>query len=355
MTISIGEALCKKEDPRSAKESIELVDSNTYIGVEVELEGTPIEGVNDMCPFLESTNDYSLRGEDSGEILFAFPLKGEDAILALRAIETYTIKKKTRPIISSRTSTHVHIDMRNMDVDSLCKFIAVYLTIERVLFHYCGKEREDNIFCVPLYKSDSYLKYMSKLFNAENGTQFLKHLQVFNEHSRYAALNLNSLWTHGTIELRILKGEFRSNKLIDWVNMVLSIKKYAESTTIKTLSTPKQVHSEHCDEYLTSVFGKYAESLKYEGFERDIVRGTRVAQDVLNSIRQRANPWDLLEIAASSKVKVRDDHLINQVSEKPVLKKKAKKAKLKSAYKDVYVYTESSLFVDSESTDNEEF
>ena len=351
MTISIGEALCKKEDPRSSKESTELVDSNTYIGVEVELEGIPIEGVNAMCPLLKSTGDYSLRGEDSGEILFALPLKGEDAVLALKAIETYTIKRKTRPIISSRTSTHVHVDMRNMNVDSLCKFIAVYLTIERVLFHYCGKEREDNIFCVPLYKSDSYLKYMSKVFNAKDESQFLKALQLFNEQSRYAALNLNSLWTHGTIELRILKGEFRSNKLIDWVNMVLSIKKYAESTTIKALTTPKQVYSEHCDEYLTSVFGKYAESLKYEGFERDIVRGTRVAQDVLNSIRQQADPWDLLEIASSSKVKVLNDHLINQVSSKSKLKKK----KFKKEYMTEMNYDISDQFITTAPTNNEEF
>ena len=337
MTISIGGALEKKEDPRSAKESKELIDSNTYIGVEVELEGIYIKEVANMCPLLESTDDWSLRGDDAGEILFAFPLKGEDVVVALKAIETYTIQQKTRPIISSRTSTHVHIDMRNMDVDSLCKFIAVYLTIERVLFHYCGKEREDNIFCVPLYKSDTYLKYMSKVFNSTSSSAFLSHLQVFNEQSRYAALNLTSLWSHGTVELRILKGEFRSTKLIDWVNMVLSIKKYAESTTIKALSTPKQVQSEYCDEYLTTVFGKYADMLKYDGFEHDIVKGTRVAQDVLNSIRQQADPWKLLEIAQDSVVKVKDTHLINQ-GEELSLGKKLKAKKFKNIYSEVFEY-----------------
>lgn len=315
MNINIGKAVSHYQDPRQYDHTPLLVDSSTYLGVEVELEGIHISDVDNVCPLLASTSDYSLRGPDSGEILFAMPLKGVDIVTAVRAIETYVHKQAVRPIISSRTSTHVHMDMRSLSSADLRKLLAVYLSVERVLFHYCGKEREDNIFCVPLYKSNLTQKQIAKALDSTSLAQFKDALSVFSESVRYGALNLHSLWMHGTLEFRHLRGEYRADNLLKWINILLSIKQYALNTSTKALKAPKYTDSSYCGEFLEAVFGEYAEELKYDGYERDIVKGTRDSQNIIHSNRQNSDQWPILKIATTTTVKV-------ACREEPITKKK---------------------------------
>lgn len=313
MTIHIGKLVGQPQDPRTYGPTDLLVDPSTYVGVEIELEGLcPVE-VDVHCPLLENVEDNSLRGP-SGEILFAFPLKGVDIITALDAAESYVIGTGVRPILSSRTSTHVHVDMRDMTDAGLRKFIAVYLTVERLLYHYCGKAREDNIFCVPVFKSMRQVRKLSRLLSADTFAEFKSHLMGFTEDSRYAGMNLNSLWGHGTIEFRMMHGEYRASRIREWINLLLSIKKYAAQTTIQKLKSPKQVYSTQCEAYLKEVFGEYASVLQYEGYEHDIVRGSRLQQEMLNTPDLRKEEWSLIALGAASNVKIEESgqHLTSQ-------------------------------------------
>lgn len=321
MTLSVGKAIGMNEDIRGYHTTDKLINSQTYLGVEVELEGIHVTGVSEVCPLLESTTDYSLRGDDAGEILFAFPLKGNDVDIALRGIESFVMREKVRPIISSRTSTHVHVDMRDADNEFMRNFIAVYLSVERVLFQHCGKEREDNIFCVPMYKSNTIVRDLSTALSTTDEDSFKDALSRFGEDTRYAALNIHSLWMHGTLEFRHLKGTYEYAKLIEWVNIILSIKQYALAVPLAALQAPKQVDSAECEAYLVDVFGKYADVLRYRGFEKDIVKGTRVAQGLIHGDRQRKNQWDLLSMGRNSSLKLDKE-------QEQVASKKKKKVQL---------------------------
>lgn len=303
MTINIGAAVGHIKDPRSFGEAKTLIDSYTYIGVEVELEGILVSDITNKCPLLNDVHDYSLRGADSREILFAFPLKGSDVEEAVLAIESYVTKLDVRPIISNRTSTHVHIDVRDMSILQLRKFLAVYVSVERMLFHYCGREREENIFCVPLYKAATTLENISELLQAKDSRAFGHILNdKFGEHKRYGAVNLNAINKHGTLEFRMLRGEWRYKPIMEWINIILSIKKYALTAKTKEILVPSHVYENNCNRYVDKVFGKLAGVLKYEGYERDIVKGARASQDIINIKNITENSWDVIDLGAESNV-----------------------------------------------------
>ena len=93
------------------------------------------------------------------------------------------------------------------------------------------------------------------------------------------------------------------------------IKKFAEETTLQSIKIPKHVYSSNCDEYMTDVFGVYADRLKYRGYERDIVKGARVAQEILNIKRMQGEQWDIITLGSESNVKIEgvSQPLISQV------------------------------------------
>lgn len=303
---SLGDVVGHTKDIRKFGEAIELIDSNTYIGVEVELEGVATKGIKEDCELLRHTHDYSLRGALCGELLFDCPLKGGDVVTALTALETYVLKYETVPIRSSRTSTHVHIDVRDLSIDQLRNFIIVYLSTERLLSTYCGKAREENIFCVPIYKSSKLVKSLSLLFEeSEIGLNRMTNLLgAFSDSIRYGALNFNSLWKHGTLEFRMLRGEYEANKIIEWINILLSIKKYAINATTEEIQAPNHLFSTNCEVYVDAIFGEYANTLKYDGYEHDIVKGARVAHDVMHSRSIFTNYSAIAELACDRGVRV---------------------------------------------------
>ena len=318
MTQHIGDILGKPRDVRKFGTSTELIDSETYIGIEVELENVYVNTVSETCGLLSATNDYSLRGENCGEILFSMPLKGNDVIEAINGIDEYIQVTESKPIMSSRTSTHVHIDVRDMSLEELRKFIIVYLSVERLLSNYCGRMRAENIFCVPVYKSSRLIHCLSGLFEQKtfSTARMISILSQFNEELRYGAINFHSLWKHGTLEFRMLRGEYRAPKIKEWLNILLSIKKYAMENKEAEIRSPNQLYSSNCEEYVHNIFGELSVVLLYDGYERDIVKGARIAQEVINRRVVGKKAVELLEVSKTTTVKRKEKVEENTALEK---------------------------------------
>ena len=95
---------------------------------------------------------------------------------------------------TARTSTHVHINMSNMDMAQCKHLLLLYALLEPVFFAAVKPERQHNIHCVPLNYT-----LLPSIYKAP-------FQDIVKQWSKYSALNLMPLRTQGTVEFRHLQG-----------------------------------------------------------------------------------------------------------------------------------------------------
>jgi hypothetical protein len=191
-----------------------IKDMDTYIGIEIEMEGVYKSFTSGLWQYLWSPrSDGSLR--NGGIEVVSIPIKGVWIRRALKLIYA-TIKGV---VFSNRTSIHIHLDVRALTQKQLTALILVYLAVESLLYKFVGKDRDQNIYCVPLYTT-TLVKSLVDWVN--------KSLDKVNMgHHRYAGLNLDSLRKFGTLEFRHLHGTNDTTKVVNWINLIFKIKQYA--------------------------------------------------------------------------------------------------------------------------------
>ena len=185
---------------------------HTSVGIEIELEGT-FPNVRDMKRW-RAVQDGSLVG---GVEFVSEPVWGTAISDALEEIDI--ILGNSEPVISFRTSTHIHINCLDITEHQLVKMIHLYILYELPIFRM-HEGRTDNIFCVPAYSSVAIQKAYAALFDYVTGNG----RGQWALRSKYAALNINSLNTFGTLEFRHMAGCLDMGKVSDWINMLLQLK-----------------------------------------------------------------------------------------------------------------------------------
>lgn len=125
-----------------------------YVGLELELENlTPIH-VNAPPKMWEFRNEGTLRGDYTAEIVFQHPYFGKDIELAIGYYKEWL--GNHHPKLSYRCSTHVHIDVRSLDVEEYLQYRALTILFEPVFYNLSSPERYINWYCVP-YSRMQYL------------------------------------------------------------------------------------------------------------------------------------------------------------------------------------------------------
>jgi len=231
--MKLSKLLSSHEDKAMYATSDELVNNDCFIGIELELEkvsalfGNPV--ANSFDPYFWTLiEDGSLR--DGVEFKFARPLKGATIIKALDVFDSAMNEARKlgiNPVLSNRTSMHAHVDMRDLSTDEINQFILVYMLLESILFNYVGYYRVKNNYCRPLIGSD-FSKTINKLMLEEN-LDFRYMLFINDNTDKYSALNSNSLTTFGTLEFRQHPGSFTKSEIVEWLNIILSIKSFIQS------------------------------------------------------------------------------------------------------------------------------
>lgn len=288
----IGSLVGHPADQRSVLSSKRLV-SDSLIGVEIELEGLHdlphiTRAQQEYTKYWNIVKDGSLRGEGNAEFVLAEPLGGKDLVRSLLNFERTVRTKKWEPDLSDRTSVHIHVDVRDLTKDEVRNFVLLFIIFERVLFKYAGPDRNDNIFCQGFEYSQGILPDITQQFKVPD--------EVFNRHlvnfEKYAACNLKSITTHGSLEFRLHVGEFRASRLLEWINILLSMKKYASGVRFIPTNLPSEISSLGINKFFKQVFGRFSRSLDYPELETDILEGIRLSQDVIHydSIIEEPSP-----------------------------------------------------------------
>lgn len=205
---------------------------NGEVGIEVELEG---RGLN--CELKTEINgvrwtmheDGSLRN-GGREFVLSDPCEREDVTALVEGLFSDLWNSKASLNLSKRTSTHVHINVKNMTINQLCSFVCLWGIYEELFTNWCGEHRVGNLFCLRMKDASGLLDKWEQAF--KTGEFFFSP-----EHVKYSALNPACLRTIGSLEFRCLRGCDEPSTIIKWVNLLLRLKDKA----INSYSNPKDI------------------------------------------------------------------------------------------------------------------
>jgi hypothetical protein len=184
----------------------------TYIGVEVELE--KVVAKHNQCGTWQFHEDGSLK--DNGAEFVTIPIQFQ--YLEVELDRLFGSLKSCNT--SSRCSIHVHLNVRDFTLLELKTFLALYLVFEKSLYNYSG-DRWNNNFCVPLNFYPNIVRDFIQYINENN--------KIYEKWYKYFGLNLSPVFGGeskkiGTIEFRHMKGTVDKEWIINWINLIVSLK-----------------------------------------------------------------------------------------------------------------------------------
>jgi hypothetical protein len=153
--------------------------------------------------YWNATADGSLR--HNGVEFVSKPLGIVDARAAFSQVYVAMKEGLFRP--SVRTGIHIHANVGTLDSLELREVMRTYAVLEPLLFRFVGPEREQNIYCVPLYRAANEQRNWRALA-AElseptlTRTVLSRLINVMRSFCKYSALNLESFMRFGTVEFR---------------------------------------------------------------------------------------------------------------------------------------------------------
>ena len=190
-----------------------LQKEDTLIGIEIEVENiknTPITHY-----YWNYGQDGSLR--NNGAEFTTEPIPAYKALPALYYLKERIKEEFNIPNFSNRCSTHIHLNVRDLNWEQITNLTLLYAIFEKHFFNVAGTKREENIFCVPLYISNQ----LNNIVNLKN---------KISSWSKYNAFNLGPTIGNdyskpfGTIEFRHLYGTLDTNIILPWINSILKLK-----------------------------------------------------------------------------------------------------------------------------------
>ena len=252
--MKIGEIVNKPPQVASTVPCDEL-PSCTRVGIELELEGVTSTSRGANLTYWQAVEDGSLR--DGGvEYIFREPLGGQDVVDAIDEVTTFFRRK--RYTTGYRTSTHVHVDVRDMDQEAFGKYVLLYVCFEEALLDYCGKRRRDSVFAVPVMDSAYLLRRYHTLMNPRRRSSPFAVAGT----ARYSAMNPESVAKFGSLEFRSHGGCVDRDRLIEWVSILLHMQQCAEESEGDNLEMVYELYRLGHRRGLQAVFGEYARKLR---------------------------------------------------------------------------------------------
>lgn len=188
------------------------------VGLEVEVEGKNL--VSSLFNYWTTHTDQSLRNVDSHppiEYVLKRPVSRHEVGKVLNYLAGHLKSSNSEVVDSTRTSVHVHLNVRDYSMRQLYCFIILYMIFEEVLVDWCGADRVGNLFCLRAKDSDYFLEMLIEPLKSGD-------VRTWREELRYTACNLSSVRKFGSLEFRSLRGTVDPTIIQNWVRILLKIK-----------------------------------------------------------------------------------------------------------------------------------
>ena len=280
-TRTVGEILDFGE-PKEFKEHPLLLTTDG-VGIEIELENARGPLTDHYLKYWQRVHDGSLRNNGI-ELVLRGPIGGEKVALALQEVQDIIPRKKAeRPVLNERTGLHVHVDVRDLKPKQLKSFLLLAIMFEEIFMRKTGN-RANNIFCCGFKTSDAQLEFVSNI----GGMKTTNVNHIFNNVRKYASVNLYSIAERGSVEFRYHKGTYDKDEILQWVNTLLSLKKYSRLPSTDADNLTGKFSADGGPELFIEVLGAELANKYYdESSEKLLVSGMRLAQDALLMHRMR--------------------------------------------------------------------
>jgi hypothetical protein len=215
-------------------------------------------GAKSPIPAFKAVADGSLR---NGGVEFCSVIAQPRA----KAIESFkhlyaNISLGEEPF-SERTSTHVHVNVSNMDMAHARQMVLLYALFEEFFFAMVKPNRRDNIHCVPL--TETYLPGKYHL----NMAELVKHWH------KYTALNLKRMPDLGSMEFRHMHGTKDPVEMDLWINVLENLFKLSQRVEVnaETLSNKDTIR-----EWFEAIFFPADNVMKLRPSLFDIIKNSLI-------------------------------------------------------------------------------
>lgn len=216
MTLRKNESNAFEKTYTLKEKPMEWCTTQGMVGIEIEVENI----TNSLHPlaYWDIKADGSLR--NNGVELVSIPLQIKQVQLALEHVFN-VLTANNKPDFSNRTSVHIHVNCRDLTQNQIYNFILLYALFEKHFYAFAGNKRMNSIFCVPLFRTNQ----LNVLDNVVYGLSPNWH--------KYCGINLLPLYQnqvtqgYGTIEFRHLYGTSNQREILEWINDIMCLRKYA--------------------------------------------------------------------------------------------------------------------------------
>lgn len=176
-------------------------DKQFIAGIEYEIEA--IEGYGDIGQegIFTIETDHSLR--NNGREFKTIPMSFQKHLEAFKSLHRRLLLNNNP--FSERTSIHVHVNVRELEINQVRQLILCYALLEPLFFEFVGETRKNSIFCVPLNYT-----YLPNLYKGTTQTMHEKW-------HKYTAFNILPLNGFGTVEFRHMYGTNDFEKFHTWL------------------------------------------------------------------------------------------------------------------------------------------
>lgn len=240
-----------------------VLDSDTFVGIEIESEGWPVYmHVYELeADYWTHTEDGSLRGPYPTEV-YSTPVRGQCLVDALTLYEDTSGQYQEH--FTWRCATHVHLNLMEETLQTLWCLVPLSVMTDNFLYAAGQEWRRKNHNCRPLSLLANELDSLAHLTQCFC-TGDIQDIDL-PEEMRYMGTNWAALMKQGTLEFRHFPGNNKTEQVLRWVNLTQSIVAAARKFRINELS------SWFCHDIETfgrSVFGEEWPQLQYSGWKKD--------------------------------------------------------------------------------------
>lgn len=176
-----------------------------YFGIEYE-----IEAVNSFNDWVDRNftviSDGSLR--NNGREFVSAPQNYEKTLQQFYELHKGIVYLSDLDPYSERTSIHVHVNCQNLEKEQILNLIRLYIITEPIWFQFISEERQNSIYCVPIY---------STILQSETNHGLYKLIKTWH---KYTAFNILPLNKFGTIEFRHLEGTDNYERFHKWLSAI---------------------------------------------------------------------------------------------------------------------------------------
>lgn len=197
-----------------------------YFGLEFEMEDVSGDRVPSLSRWTPHA-DASLV--DGIELVLRMPMRGPDLVAALD--EFYNSRIRARGGL--RTSTHVHIEGRDLTVDQLRSMIVLMYTIENDLYRYVGENRKWAGYSMSLAEMNP--QRLSSILSDNNRSALRTAVGPARGTERYYGFNVSALTRHGSLEFRYFPGMPTRAETESYLDLIQAIKNTARELPVEAL------------------------------------------------------------------------------------------------------------------------